>query len=493
MAAKLYSQEIERSCIASMLNFSNKVIDFIPYITEDHFYFEPHKILFLTVKNLILSGSHVDTIIVSEKLAQIGIHRVDDIDIMDYIKILQRLDALNEESIGEYFQILQKYYHARQLTSTANKIREFVDKNISKGSQELMSGAEKIFGEKVNSFASENEPLDLFAGLIEEVENRGNEPREDGIVPPYNNFKRLYGNFLNGALYIFAAAAKSGKSTLLLDILKKTCNGKTHKGLYLDTELTYEQQRLRLVSSLSGVPEFYIRYGKFRLDKDMLRKVRDVWPVAKAMLNAIDHIYIGGKDFQEVISIIRRWYYKNIQDGMKGLVVFDYLKLSGEKMNDANKEYQIIYDKANKLKELAQELQVPILGAIQTNGDGDIAMSKRVRWIVDMLAVFKKKTVEELELFGDRFGSHSMCVTESRFQGEDTMGFADLVKFPDGKYHRMFLNFNIENFNLEERGNAIDVAEFLKSEVNHEEEEKEEQEDEPVKRGRSYTLNKTPF
>ncbi len=490
MAAKLYSQEIERSCLSSMFNFSDKVIDFIPHITEEHFYFQPHRVLFLTVKNLIMAGSHVDSIIVAEKLTAIGVSKVDDIDIIDYISVLQRLDSINVDSIGQYFQILQKYFNARQLVNTSNRIQDFVVKNISKTSQELMFGAEKIFADKINAFSSDNEPMDLFAGLMEEVENRGNEPREDGVVPPYNNYKRLYGNFLKGALYIWAAAAKSGKSTLLLDILKKTCDGKKVRGLYLDTELTYEQQRLRLVSSMSGVPEFYIRYGKFRLDKEMYRKVREIWPIVEKMLNSIHHIYIGGKDFQEVISIIRRWYYKNIQDGVSGLVVFDYLKLSGEKMDDANKEYQIIYDKANKLKELAQELQVPILGAIQTNGDGDIAMSKRVRWIVDMLAIFKKKSTEELQLYGDRFGSHSMCITESRFQGEDTMGFADLVKFPDGKYHRMFLNFNIDNFNLEERGNASDVAEFMKTVVDLDEEEKEPEEKSV---GRQYRLNKTPF
>lgn len=502
MSSKLFSVEIERSCLSAMLNYKDEVIDFVPFVSEDHFYFNPHKVIFLTIKNLIMSGANIDIVIVVEKLISIGINKVEDIDILDYIEILQKLDSLNSDSIPEYFKVLQKYFNARQLTSTAARINDFVHKNINKSSQELMTGAEKIFGDKVNEFSSENDPLDLFSGLMEEVENRGNEPKEDGISCPYNNLRRLYGNFLKGGLYVWAAPAKAGKSTLLLDILKKTCNGKTVKGLYLDTELTFEQQRLRLASSLSGVSEYYIRTGKFRKDAEMMKKVRAIWPIVAKLEGSIDHIYIGGKDFQEVVSLIRRWTYKHIHGEQQGVVVFDYLKLSGEKMNDANKEYQIIYDKANKLKELAQELKMPILGAIQTNGDGDIAMSKRVRWIVDMLAIFRRKTNEELQLYGDKFGSHIMCVTESRFQGEDAMGFADLVKFPDGKYHRMFLNFNVNNFNLEECGNATDVVEFLGSNVNLSEEEDQEltprknKSVEEFQSKRDYKLkmfDKTPF
>lgn len=494
MAAKLYSQEIERSCIASMLNFSNKVIDFIPYITEDHFYFEPHKILFLTVKNLILGGSHVDTIIVSEKLAQIGIHRVDDIDIMDYIKILQRLDALNEESIGEYFQILQKYYHARQLTSTANKIREFVDKNISKGSQELMCGAEKIFGEKVNSYKTDSQPVDLAKDLIEELEAIGNEPKEIGIPCPYNELRKAYGNFTNGTLNIILAPTGQGKSSIMLDIARKCSKKNEVRSLYLDTEMSTKEQRIRLAASISGVNPWYLENGYWRKDGDMLRKVRDSWPKVKEMEESVDHLYVGDLDLSEVLSIVRRWYYRNIHDGMQCLIFYDYIKLnfSHEKPSESFKEYQIIGSKADKLKLLAQELQIPVIAGLQTNHENQASLSKQTMWYCDKMALLRAKTPEELEQYGPDFGSHILKLMKGRSQGQDAAGFKDLVKLPSGKYEKMFFNFDLNNFNVEERGSLLDILKVLENQVDHSEDQ-ENKDDKPSRSGRTYNLNKTPF
>ena len=52
---------------------------------------------------------------------------------------------------------------------------------------------------------------------------------------------------------------------------------------------------------------------------------------------------------------------------------------------------------------------------------------------------------------------------KTRYQGRDAAGHQDLVRRrdPNGreKYYENFLNFNIENFNVEERGTLHDIAE----------------------------------
>ena len=494
MAVKLYSTEIERSCIASMFNFSDKVIDFIPHITEDHFYFEPHKILFLTVKNLILGGSHVDVVIVSEKLAQIGIHRVEDIDIIDYIKILQRLDSLNEDSIGEYFKVLQKYYHARQLTQTAFKINEFVSKNISKGSQELMSGAEKIFGEKVNTYKQDSQPVDLAKGLIDELESLGNNPEEVGIKCPYNELRKAYGNFDNGTLNIILAPTGQGKSTIMLDIARKCSKQGEIRSLYLDSEMKTKEQRVRLAAAFSGVNPWYISNGYWRKSQEMTTKVRDAWKEIQKIEDCIDHLYVGDLDLTEVLSIVRRWYYKNIHEGMQCLVFYDYIKLnfSHEKPSESFKEYQIIGSKADKLKLIAQELDVPVIAGLQTNHENQASLSKQTMWYCDKMSLFRAKTPEELEEYGPDFGSHIMKLMKGRSQGQDAAGFKDLVKLPSGKYEKMFFNFDLNNFNVEEKGSLLDILKVLEDKVDHEEDQ-EEKDDKPSRGGRTYNLNKTPF
>lgn len=466
----LFSVEIERSCLSSMLNYKDDVIDFIGFLSEDHFDFTPHKVIFSSLRNLILSGSNIDTSIVVEKLISLGLISIEGIDILSYIEALQKLDSINKSSIGEYFQILHKYFNARQIVNTSKKIQEFVFKNISKGSQELISGTEKIFGEKIDTFTSEADPTDLFKGLIEEVELLGNEPKIDGINNPYRDLKRYFGDFLFGGLFVFAAPAKNGKSTLLLDIARKSSSPNKVRTLYLDTELTTREQRMRLVSSYSGVNEYYIRTGNFRKDREMLSKVRDSWKVIQQMENCVDHLYVAGKPIDEIVSIIRRWHYKNIHNGVKSLIIYDYIKLTGEKISDSWKEYQVIGEKTDKLKQVAQQLQCPVIAAVQTNSEMDVAMSKQIQWFANMVALFKKKSPDEISVEGTKFGTHKMIVTHSRNQGPDAMGYSDLVKMPDGKYQRMSFNFNIENFDIEEKGTLLDVVEFMQEQnINHQE------------------------
>ena len=62
-----------------------------------------------------------------------------------------------------------------------------------------------------------------------------------------------------------------------------------------------------------------------------------------------------------------------------------------------------------------------------------------------------------------RFGTHKMTVYKSRFQGEDAPGHHDLVRrtLPDGsvRYENNYLNFDITNFGVEERGSLQSIVE----------------------------------
>lgn len=473
----IYSIEIERSCISAMLNFRDNVIDFIPFVTEDHFYFSPHKIIFSSLKNAILSNTSTDVPVVVEKLSSIGLVKVEDIDILSYIDAIKQLDSISSDSIGQYFQILQKYFNARQIINTAKKINSFVLKNINLSSQELITGTEKIFGEKINTFDSESDPTDLYKELKEEIELLGNEPQVSGIKNPYFDFQRFFGDFLFGGLYVFAAPAKNGKSTLLLDIARKTGKPGAVKVLYLDTELTTREQRMRVVASHSGVNEYYIRNGLFRRDKDMLMKVRNSWKDIQEMEHCIDHLYVAGKPIDEILSIIKRWHYKNIHNGMQSMIIYDYIKLTGEKISDSWKEYQVIGEKTDKLKQVAQLLQCPVIAAVQTNSEHDVAMSKQIQWFSNMVAIFRKKTPDEISVEGTKFGTHKMIVTHSRNQGPDAMGFSDIVKMPTGKYERMSFNFSMENFDVKPQGTLLDVVEFMQNNNFEHAEDKSEEED----------------
>jgi replicative DNA helicase len=457
----LYSLETEKACLGSAIKYQQELPDILPLIGVDDFYFSAHKTIYSCIKNLASDGKVFDTVLLTSQLQSLGLSNIDGIDIHDYVSSLANLDGVARASFYEHFKTLHKYYNARKLVDSAKEQIKFVEANLDKNSSDLIGGVEKIFASEVNTYQQDNEPIDLCASLKEEIEGRGNTPQEDGIVNPYEQFRRFFGNFLFGALYVFCAPAKNGKSTLLSDLAKKCTKKDEVKCLYLDTELTTIQQKNRLAASLSGVNEYYIRTGKYRLDAEMTRKVRAIWPTVEKMIGCMDHIYVAGKPIDEIVSMVRRWYFKNIRKGMKALIIYDYIKLTGEKVSDSWKEYQVIGEKATKLKDLAQELKSPILAAIQTNQGGNVAMSSQIKWFADLVAIFRKKEPDEIQKDGPQFGTHRMEITESRNQGEDAMGFTDIVKMPSGEYERFRLNFELKNFAVEEKGSLMDVAEFM--------------------------------
>ena len=110
-----------------------------------------------------------------------------------------------------------------------------------------------------------------------------------------------------------------------------------------------------------------------------------------------------------------------------------------------------------------------------------MAMSDRIQWFCSFTAGFTRKTIEEMALdegiavddaqnmqdMGElnqlRFGTHKMTVYKSRFQGSDAPGHHDLVRrtLLDGsvRYENNYLNFDITNFGVEERGSLQSIVE----------------------------------
>ena len=79
------------------------------------------------------------------------------------------------------------------------------------------------------------------------------------------------------------------------------------------------------------------------------------------------------------------------------------------------------------------------------------------------MAIFRRKALEELGDDGENFGTHKLIPLKTRFQGKDAAGHHDLVRrpMPDGtfKWCNNFLNFSVENFNVNERGSLNDIIE----------------------------------
>ena len=157
------------------------------------------------------------------------------------------------------------------------------------------------------------------------------------------------------------------------------------------------------------------------------------------------------------------------------MICYDFVKLTGEKMGQNWAEHQAIGDKIDKLKKLSEEINAPIITAMQMNRSGErgsqgalvddssaISLSDRLQWFASFVAIFRRKSLEEMAEDGDRFGTHKLIPLKTRFQGKDAAGHHDIIRrtLQDGseRFMNNFLNFQVENFAIEERGSLRDIV-----------------------------------
>lgn len=475
------SQQIEKHCIAGLLKHPDVISEVDQLILPKIFYFIPHEIIYKIIKELFYSGYEIDNIIVSEKVKNLGISFKKNLNIFEYLDSLNVIPITKKATV-ESFEELLKLKIRRDLYNETKKIANYLLSEAGNRSvDEIISECDKIYYDRILTYkGTKNEPEDLFKGLIEMIDDRANNPiREVGLITPYEEFNNLYGGLTGGDIYAFVSRPKHGKSTILSDIAYKVClSNPPCRALYLDTEMKTLQMKWRIASSVLKMPVWTLQTGNFKKSESLAQKYEKSKDKLKDKISLVDHIQVGNTPINQVLSLIRRWFYKKIGRGNPCVVIYDYLKLTGE--SDINKkEYQLVGEKVNVLKELATELDIPILTACQANRDAErgfddsaiIAQSDRLQWFGSYVGHFRRKTRDEINDEGDDFGTHKLICLASRFQGREAPGHMNLIQVPLGYDKKLngtkkkrsyvwrenFINFNIEYFHVEERGTYSDI------------------------------------
>ena len=474
----LHSYNIEKHVLGGLINNSEVFADIEAFVSDKDFYSDVHSTIYCCVRDILIKNEKIDKVILSQKIKNLGISFKDDINIFDYVDSIS-FTQISAKATIEAAKELVSLRVRRDLDRTAGQIKRHVLDSLDKDISSVISEVDAIYGDKVSSYYSEEDrPKPLLDGIIEKIEERGNKVQEEiGFQVPYPDFNRLYGGLRPKCLYVFIARPGNGKTTLINDLLFKACEINNTKALVLDTEMASEDIEFRMFSSMSQVPMWHLETGNWRKNPELAKKTNEGFKKVKEYLETgkIDHHFIADKHIDEVCSLIRRWKLAHVGRNGRCIIALDYLKLTGEGVDKSWMEYQAIGEKVNKLKKLASELDCPIVTAVQSNRSGEgrrvgdpvdsgvIALSDRIQWFAGFTAFLTRKTREEIAWDGERFGTHMLVPFKTRYQGQDAAGHQDLVRRtdPNGreKFYENFLNFNIENFNVEERGTLRDIAE----------------------------------
>lgn len=473
----LHSLQVEKHILGGLIQNPEVISDLEQFVQEKDFAAEPHNVIFSCLRLAYLNNEKIDKVLLAQKIKNLGISFKDNINIFDYIEAIS-FSPVTAAATKKAAQELVKLRVLRDMDSMCDTLKTHVNKSAHQELSQTISEVDEIYGATTNLFEIEDEPDDLFSDIYDLVEERGNNPvNEIGYPTPYAEFNRMYGGLRGGNVYSIASRPGQGKTSWLNHLACETARLNNFPVLILDTEMTKEEIKFRNAASFSGVPLWYLETGLWRKDPAMVEKVRTKLKDLKNQYR-VYHYYVGNKPIDQVMSIIRRWYYKVVGRDKPCLVVYDYLKLTGEKVDKNWAEYQALGEKVDKLKRCAVDLKIPIFTAVQLNRSGEnsskhgsaptddgsaIAMSDRLSWFGTYLAIFRRKTHEEMALDTPASGTHKLIEIKARYQGRDAAGHHDMVlrHFPDGskKYVRNYINFTVDNFFVKELGSLKDAIE----------------------------------
>ena len=421
----------ERAVLAGICRHGSEAyFDVADIVDANTFTVESNSIIFACVKRIFDKDDSIKIDVPSI------LSSAKEIGLADFFNNKNEISHLNAvmkfpvlfENVRRFAAKARKLQIARMMY---DQLEETKEKYLDIKGDESVSHILGLAEESIFDFTSllndhDDAPELLFGDLDEYLEDRAeNQVDQIGIATGFTKYDFAIGGGLRkGTVNVIGARTKVGKSLIGLNMGADIAN-RDVPVLYLDTEMTKKDQQNRGGSMISygtnGKSTINdIETGKFA-DNDYRKN--SLMELAQNKKNIpFYHKNIGGKAFEDQLSIMRRWIAKvvGLNDQVKAndcVIIYDYVKLmeASELAKSDLKEFQLLGFMMTALHNFALRYEVPVLGFIQLNRDGinkestDAASgSDRIMWLCSNFTIYKQKSDEEIAKDGPENGNRKL-------------------------------------------------------------------------------------
>lgn len=340
-------------------------------------------------------------------------------------------------NLRKYFIRLVSLWVARQ-SQSFHKIAhdELNEINGEESIDNIINISEKPFQSIIKLLNRSDDCDNIGSGIEDYIKNKIDNPIQNiGIPTQFPIFNSVIGDGLRTGVHLIASRFKNGKSTFGKEVALHVSKNLNIPTIYLDTEMSYEEQLDRILSSVSNIPTRKIEKGQ--LSSEEINRLIESGKQIKNI--PLKHVKISGRPFNEVLGILRRWINHTVGYGSNGkpnphFVIYDYFKLMNTSDLNNLKEYEAMGFQISAMHDFCQEYNTPILSFVQTNRDGItkdstdiIAQSDRLGWNAISISIWKRKTSDEIAKDGVKNGTNKLIPLEGRFMNRLNDG--DYINF----------------------------------------------------------------
>lgn len=346
--------EAEEAVIASILVDNEAIFKVSPILKPDDFFREKNGWVYEACVSLWNRGEAINQITVAHELARR--EQLEPVGGAGYLSQIVA-DLPTVVGVDDYARIVARDAMYRRLITAAGRIAQMAYEGGPK-LDEVLSRAETLLmalrsGEALRDFVHIRTVLDRYLEQADEPPETASGIIRTGFI----DLDTLLGGMKRTDLVILAARPSIGKSAFAMNIARNAAVGQRAKVAVFSLEMSSEQLAQRMLSSEAKVDSTRLRLGEHtEAEERRIMHAVGVLSECEIYLDDTPVLYVA-----EMRSKLRRLSTERGLD----LVVVDYLQLMHSGNNFGENRVQEISFISRSLKEMARELNVPIVALSQ--------------------------------------------------------------------------------------------------------------------------------
>jgi replicative DNA helicase len=349
--------EAERALLGSIMLRPQGFDEIVDMIVDDTFYVEKHRLIFQAMLALHEKSEPIDLLSLSTKLKEKKL--LEKVGGSSYLAGLVA-EVPSAANLKHYGEIVHKKAALRKLIGAAEEIFELAY-NEAEDLEITFDEAERHIFSIKQAGTAKNRFQKLDRGLHDAFERFDRLSKSDkelrGVPTGFADLDNSLAGLQNSDLIILAARPSMGKTTLALDIARRSATRHgTPVGIF-SLEMSTQQLVDRMLAAESLVDSWQLRTGKIRSQDDYDRLSAAMHTLSQAP------IFIDDEPGKNIISMRASARRLKSEHGL-GLIVVDYLQLMNP-VHQTDSLVQQVTEISKSLKGLARELDVPVIALSQ--------------------------------------------------------------------------------------------------------------------------------
>lgn len=362
------NQEAEQAVLGAILLQSEALITAMERVQVEDFYLPGHQHIFEAMIELNEVNQPIDLITLTSHLQDKKL--LDEVGGVSYLARLANA-VPTAANVDYYAQIIEEKSMLRRLIRTATQIvtESYAgDDDVSA----LLSDAERKILEISNQRSSSGfiAIKDVLMEVYEKVENLNmNQGGTTGIPSGFQDLDKMTAGFQRSDLIIVAARPSVGKTAFALNIAQNVGVRAKETVAIFSLEMSAAQLVQRMICAESNVDATRLRTGSLE-DDDWEKLTMSIASLSEA------EIYIDDTPGVTVADIRAKCRRLKKERGL-GMILIDYLQLIHGRGKAGESRQQEVSEISRTLKQIARELEVPVIALSQLSRGVEQRQDKR--------------------------------------------------------------------------------------------------------------------